>query len=176
MRILSAGLFLAPVLALSLPAVAQNDTSSQTNGRPPVSVLSRRPVAQPVAPPSAAGYVPAAPVPPELSVGGLNQTLSEAERTQNPDALLLAYGQAVTDPTLARIAIGQLLSNYYSLRNRAQTADQVTQAVGEASLRFQVLQTAQNQVLIQQNQQLFQQNARIIALLEANQNRTTIQR
>jgi hypothetical protein len=87
------------------------------------------------------------------------------ERTQNADALLLAYGQAVTDPTLARAAIAQLLTSYYGLRNQAQTAEQATQAVAEANLRFQVLQSAQNQILIQQNQQILQQNAQIIALL-----------
>lgn len=148
---------------------------AQDAGRAPVSVLSRRPVQ---APPLNGGQPPTQgqfqgsqpPVVPALSASGLNQTLSGAEQTQNADALLLAYGQAVTDPVLARLAIGQLLANYYSLRNQAQTAQQATQAVGEASLRFQVLQSAQNQVLIQQNQQLLLQNARILALLEANAN------
>lgn len=92
----------------------------------------------------------------------------QAERTQNADALLLAYGQAVTDADLARFAIGQLLSSYYALRNQAQTAEQATQAVAEANLRFQVLQSAQNQIMVQQNQQILQQNAQIIALLRQN--------
>ena len=98
---------------------------------------------------------------------GIANSLQNAERNQNADSLLLLYGQAVTQPDLARAAIAGLLSNYYSLRNRAQTADQATQAVSEAMLRFSVLQAAQNQVLIQQNQQILQQNARVIALLEA---------
>lgn len=106
--------------------------------------------------------------------GGLNGVLSEAERNQDADALLLAYGQAVTDPNLARLAIGQLLSNFYTLRNQAQTPEQATQAISEASLRFQVLQAAQNQVLIQQNQQILQQNAQIIALLQRGQVQTQI--
>lgn len=106
------------------------------------------------------------PRPPAVPNGGLNATLSQAERNQDADALLLAYGQAVTDPNLARLAIGQLLANFYSLRNQAQTPEQATQAVSEASLRFQVLQAAQNQVLIQQNQQILQQNAQMIALLQ----------
>jgi len=156
------------VLGAALPTFAQG-TAPTTDVRPPVEVLSRRPVT-PV-PVGVQGRNPAQPIPPALSASGLNQTLSQAEQTQNADALLLAYGQAVTDPTLARLAIGQLLSNYYSLRNQAQTAEQATQAVGEATLRFQVLQSAQNQVLIQQNQQLLAQNARIIALLEAGLNR-----
>ncbi len=106
---------------------------------------------------------PASPAP-----TGLNSTLAQAERDQNADALLLGYGQAVTDPTLARLAIGQLLNNFYTLRNQAQTPEQASQAVNEASLRFQVLAAAQNEVLIQQNQQILQQNAKIIALLQRN--------
>ncbi|RYX84604.1 hypothetical protein EON83_09660 [bacterium] len=106
--------------------------------------------------------------------GGLNGVLAQAERNQDSDALLLAYGQAVTDPNLARLAIGQLLTNFYTLRNQAQTPEQATQAVSEASLRFQVLQAAQNQILIQQNQQLLQQNAQIIALLQRNQVQTQV--
>lgn len=90
----------------------------------------------------------------------------QAERTQNADALLLAYGQAVTDAGLARAAIAQLLSSYYTMRNGAQTAEQAVQAVAEANLRFQVLQAAQNQIMVQQNQQILQQNAQIIALLQ----------
>lgn len=93
-------------------------------------------------------------------------SIKNAERTQNADNLLLTYGQAVTTPELARAAIGQLLGDYYQLRNQAQTADQATQAVSEAMLRFMVLQTAQNQILVQQNQQLLQQQERIIELLE----------
>ena len=104
--------------------------------------------------------------PPAVPNGGLNATLAQAERNQDADALLLGYGQAVTDASLARMAIGQLLTNFYSLRNQAQTPEQATQAVSEASLRFQVLQVAQNQVLIQQNQQILQQNAQMIALLQ----------
>ncbi len=90
----------------------------------------------------------------------------QAERTQNADALLIAYGQAVTDADLARSAIAQLLSSYYTMRNGAQTAEQAVQAVAEANLRFQVLQAAQNQIMVQQNQQILQQNAQIIALLQ----------
>ena len=92
--------------------------------------------------------------------------IQDAERAQDSDTLLQNYGQAVTTPELARAAIGQLLSDYYKLRNQAKTADQATQAVSEALLRFMVLQTAQNQILVQQNQQMLQQNERIIELLE----------
>lgn len=102
-----------------------------------------------------------------VTAGSLAQSIQNSERTQNADNLLLTYGQAVTTPELARAAIGQLLGDYYQLRNQAQTADQATQAVSEAMLRFMVLQTAQNQILVQQNQQLLQQQDRIIELLEA---------
>lgn len=135
---------LGALFALSAVAVAQNN--GQNNGR-------NNPARQPAAP---------------LSPAGVAATLQNAERSQNPDALLLAYGEAVTNPTLARVAIGTLLSNYYSLRNQAQTADQATQAVAEATLRFMVLQTAQNQVIIQQNQQILEQNARLIQVMERN--------
>ena len=107
--------------------------------------------------------------PPANSIGAamLATTIKNAERAQDADSLLLAYGQAVTDPQLARAALSQLLDSYYKLRNQAQTADQAIQAISEASLRFQVLQSAQNQVLIQQNQQILNQNARLIELMEA---------
>ena len=105
--------------------------------------------------------------PPTAAPGGvLNTTITQAEQTQDSETLLLAYGQAATDPTLARQAISQLLSNFYTLRNQAQTPQQASQAIDEASLRFQVFQTAQNQIIIQQNQQLLQQNAQMIQLLQ----------
>jgi hypothetical protein len=115
-------------------------------------------------------YVPPRPAPSTGNGAAANLTndITNYERTQNADALLLAYGQAVTDPVLARAAIAQLLTSYYGLRNQAQSAEQATQAVSEANLRFQVLQAAQNQVLIQQNQQILNQNAEIIQLLKQN--------
>lgn len=97
---------------------------------------------------------------------GLAAIIQGAEGMQNGDALVLAYGQSVTDPQLARVALGLLLTNYYQLRNQAQTAEQAVQAVNEAELRFAVFAAAQNQVIIQQNQTLIQQNQRIIELLE----------
>ena len=130
-------------------------------------------LAQPVAP---RGAAPAAPNSVSngqtVTAGSLASAIQNAESTQNADNLLLTYGQAVTTPELARAAIGQLLNDYYKLRNQAQTADQATQAVSEAMLRFMVLQTAQNQILVQQNQQLLQQQDRIIELLEAQNKRT----
>jgi hypothetical protein len=124
--------------------------------------------AQPTAPRQTPAR-PAAPRPAPGPNSSLAADILGYERTQNADALLLAYGQAVTDPTLARAAIAQLLNNYYSLRNQAQTAEQATQAVAEANLRFQVLQAAQNQVLIQQNQQILNQNAQLIRLMQQQQ-------
>ena len=125
--------------------------------------------AQPVSPrnPNLAAQTPTIQTGQAVTAGSLAQSIQNSERTQNADNLLLTYGQAVTTPELARAAIGQLLGDYYQLRNQAQTADQATQAVSEAMLRFMVLQTAQNQILVQQNQQLLQQQERIIELLEA---------
>jgi hypothetical protein len=111
------------------------------------------------------GRQPNRPAPGGFAPNELAGIILNSERNQDADSLLLAYGQAVTDPNLARAAIAQLLSSYYLLRNQAQAADQAVQAVAEANLRFQVLQAAQNQVMIQQNQQLIEQNAQIIELL-----------
>ena len=129
----------------------------------PVSVL-----AQPRNPtrPGATQPRTAPPAPNINTPSGLASSIQNAERTQNSDALVLAYGQSVTDAQLARATLTKLLGDYYALRNQAQTADQATQAIGEASLRFQVFQAAQNQVLVQQNQILMQQNQRIIELLQ----------
>ncbi len=134
-----------------------------------VAALSATATAQPVGPrnPNLAAQTPTIQTGQAVTAGSLAQSIQNSERTQNADNLLLTYGQAVTTPELARAAIGQLLNDYYQLRNQAQTADQATQAVSEAMLRFMVLQTAQNQILVQQNQQLLQQQDRIIELLEA---------
>ena len=126
-----------------------------------LAITSQVSQAQPA--PRGAGAAQGQMVTPEALAG----TIQNSVRAQNSDALLQAYGQAVTTPELARVAISQLLNDYYRLRNQAQTAEQATQAVSEAMLRFMVLQTAQNQILVQQNQQMLQQNERIIELLEA---------
>ena len=123
--------------------------------------------AQIAARPAAGKATPARPVPPNITTpAGLATSIQTAESTQNADSLIFAYGQSVTDPLLARTALAQLLSNYYQLRNQATTAEQASQAVNEAGLRFQVMQAAQNEVIIQQNQQLLLQNQRILDLLE----------
>ena len=137
---------------LAFCAVAASSARAQQQQPRPQQQPQNVPMGQTVTPSSLAG------------------SIQNAERSQNADNLLLTYGQAVTMPELARAAIGQLLNDYYKLRNQAQTADQATQAISEAMLRFMVLQTAQNQVLVQQNQQLLQQQSRIISLLE-EQNR-----
>ena len=104
---------------------------------------------------------------------GLAATIQYAETSQNSDALIVAYGQAVTNPILARAALGQLLSSYYVMRNQAQTPEQASQAVNEAALRFAVFAAAQNEVIVQQNQQLLLQNQKIINLLQEMAPKTT---
>ena len=145
-------LVFALVAGSSVVAVAQPRTPNAPNRAP----------AQPNAQPNQT-----------ITPGSLAGAIQNSERTQNADNLLLTYGQAVTTPELVRAAVGQLLTDYYQLRNQAQTADQATQAVSEAMLRFMVLQTAQNQILVQQNQQLLQQQARIIELMEEQNKRAT---
>ena len=120
----------------------------------------------------AQGAAPSAPRPPAKpptalsSVGQLIATLNRAEAAMNGDALIYTYGQAVTNPLLARGALAHLMADYYGLRSKATSAMQASQAVDEAALRFSVMQAAQNQVTVQQNQIIIEQNQRIIALLE----------
>lgn len=106
--------------------------------------------------------------------------IARAEAAGNADALVLAYGEAVRDPQIARGALSQLLTDYFRLRSLATSAMQASQAVDEAALRFSIFQAAQNQVNVQQNQQvlaqqqklveqndtIIKQNERIIALLD----------
>ena len=100
------------------------------------------------------------------SVSQLIDALRRAEGEMNGDALIFAYGQAVTNPLLARGALAHLMFDYYGLRSKATSAMQASQAVDEAILRFSVMHAAQNQVTVQQNQIIIDQNQRIIALLE----------
>jgi hypothetical protein len=96
----------------------------------------------------------------------LTTVLRRSERERNADALILTYGQAITDPQMARRALALLLSDYYQMRRQAQTAQQASQAIDEIMLRIAVLQAAQNQATVQQNQAIIEQNQRIIQLLE----------
>lgn len=96
------------------------------------------------------------------TAAGVASTLARAEATADASSLLLAYGEAVRDPQLTRVALTQLLTDYYRLRALAASAAQASQAVDEAALRFAIFQAAQNQVNVQQNQQILQQNQRLI--------------
>jgi hypothetical protein len=87
--------------------------------------------------------------------------IARAEAAGNANDLVLAYGDAVRDPQLARGALTQLLTDYFRLRSLASSAMQASQAVDEAALRFAIFQAAQNQVNVQQNQQLLAQQQKI---------------
>jgi hypothetical protein len=114
------------------------------------------------------------------SVTKLISDILTAERANNANDLVLAYGNSVRDPQLARGALSALLYDFYNRRALAASAPQASQAVDETLLRFSIFQAAQNQVQVQQNQQslelsqkivqqndmLIRQNARAIALLE----------
>lgn len=114
------------------------------------------------------------------SVTRLISDILTAERANNANDLVLAYGQSVRDPQLARGALSALLYDFYNRRAMAASAPQASQAVDETLLRFSIFQAAQGQVQVQQNQQmlelsqkiveqndlLIRQNARSIALLE----------
>jgi hypothetical protein len=127
---------------------------------------------------------PGAPIPmPSSSLPTVNRLITDiftAERASNANDLVLAYGQSVRDPQLARGALSALLYDFYNRRALAASAPQASQAVDETLLRFSIFQAAQNQVQVQQSQQalelnqrlveqndiLIRQNARSIALLE----------
>jgi hypothetical protein len=93
--------------------------------------------------------------------------IARAEAAGNANDLVLAYGDAVRDPQLARSALTQLLTDYFRLRSLATSAMQASQAVDEAALRFAIFQAAQNQVNVQQNQQLLAQHQKLIEQNEA---------
>ncbi|MEO6908565.1 MAG: hypothetical protein ABI210_11810 [Abditibacteriaceae bacterium] len=107
------------------------------------------------------------------TVAQLIAGIAKAEQTNNANDLVYAYGEAVRVPILARGALTRLMYDYYRMRAAATTPEQATQAVNEASLRFQVFQSAQmmtatqqNQQLVDQNTQLIKQNQQIIQLLQ----------
>lgn len=124
-----------------------------------------------VAPPSAASIpVPQSTLP---TVNRLIEEIMRAESANNANDLVLAYGQSVREPQLARGALAALLYDFYRLRALAGSAMQASQAVDETNLRFSIFQAAQNQVQVQQgqqilaqNQRIIEQNQKIIALLE----------
>ena len=122
----------------SQPAFAQNDHSAST----PATVAT---------PP---GTLP--------SVNRVVSDIMRAEKANNANDLVLAYGQAVRDPQLAKGALSALLYDFYRLRSLAGSAMQASQAVDETSLRFAIFQAAQNQVNVQQNQQALEQSQKII--------------
>lgn len=109
---------------------------------------------------------PAASIPMPTStlptVNRLVADILQAENAKNANDLVLAYGQAVRDPQLARGALSALLYDYYRLRAIAGSTMQVSQAVDETALRFAIFQAAQSQVQVQQNQQILEQNQRLI--------------
>jgi len=126
---------------LSQPAFAQDDGTGSTPAAPEVTPL----------PP---GTLP--------SVNRVVTDIMRAEKANNANDLVLAYGQAVRDPQLAKGALSALLYDFYRLRALAGSAMQASQAVDETSLRFAIFQAAQNQVNVQQNQQALEQNQKII--------------
>ncbi|MDQ3814390.1 MAG: hypothetical protein M3347_10615 [Armatimonadota bacterium] len=129
--------------------------AANAQSAPPAAPIYKTPVWEPTAPSVAPPAAPSTPT-------DLMATLRQAERDNNADALVYSYGQAVTDARLARGALALLMSDYYRMRAQATTADQASQAVDEAALRFAVMRAAQNQATVQQNQTLIQQNEVII--------------
>jgi hypothetical protein len=96
------------------------------------------------------------------TVNRLIADILRAENAKNANDLVLAYGNSVRDPQLARGTLSALLYDYYRLRAIAGSTMQVSQAVDETALRFAIFQSAQGQVQVQQNQQILDQNQRLI--------------
>jgi len=148
------------------------DPAADDAGTAPASrsgSANRLPDLVPVDPPRTAPTAPRAD-----SVPGVDELLSgliAAERQNNGDRVVYSYGQAVRDPELARSVLSHLMTDYYALRGKAQSAMQASQAVDEASLRLSLFRAAQNQVTVLQNQTLVQQHQRLI---EQNQQMITL--
>ena len=162
---LAAGLaVLSAIASTAVSAAAEEAVSNQpqpTTSAPPATRLAQITAGTPSTP-----RTTPRPATAPSSVAQLVGALNRAEADMNGDALIFSYGQAVTNPSLARGALAHLMYDYYGLRAKATSAMQASQAVDEAILRFSVMQAAQNQVTVQQNQIIIDQNQRIIALLE----------
>lgn len=117
--------------------------------------------------------VPSVPMPKSTlpTVNRLIADILQAESENNANDLVLAYGQSVREPQLARGALAALLYDFYRLRALAGSAMQASQAVDETGLRFSIFQAAQNQVQVQQGEQILEQNRKII---EQNQRMITL--
>jgi hypothetical protein len=85
-------------------------------------------------------------------------------KSESTTKLADIYKRAAADPNLTRALLAYSLKQYFDLRSGAESAMQVSQAADEANVRFMILQSAQNQTIIQQNK-------RIIELLEQIANR-----
>lgn len=136
-------------LALIAPSSAQ--TTNPATG----AVVASTPPSAPVA----SGQLP--------TTSSVMSNIARAEAAGNANDLVLAYGEAVRDPQLAKSALTQLLTDYFRLRSLATSAMQASQAVDEAALRFAIFQAAQNQVNVQQNQQLLAQQQKLVEQNEA---------
>jgi|GEM_PF-4355352 len=128
-----------------------------TEGVPPDSDYAASQPAAPIHEYYGPSSLPSLPTVAQLIAG-----IAKAEQANNANDLVYAYGEAVRNPALARGALTRLMYDYYRMRAAAVTSEQASQAVNEASLRFQVFQSAQLTTTTQQNQQLLEQNAQII--------------
>jgi hypothetical protein len=162
---LAAGLAVLCVTSMTTVCVFADEPAAKKPQPDTTKQLATR-LAQVTAPKPSTPRPSAKPATAPSSVAQLIAALNQAEATMNGDALIYTYGQAVTNPLLARGALAHLMYDYYGLRAKATSAMQASQAVDEAILRFSVMQAAQNQVQVQQNQIIIDQNQRIIALLE----------
>lgn len=163
------GLVVACMLLMVSVAGAQqqgDDDDDAPMATPPNVVVTQGVIGTPAAAPVQGApideYYGPSGLPSLPTVAQLITAIAQAEQTNNANDLVYAYGEAVRNPSLARGALTRLMYDYYRMRTAATTPEQATQAVNEASLRFQVFQSAQLMTVTQQNQQLVDQNALII--------------
>src|SRR5436190_20588151 len=83
----------------------------------------------------------------------------QKDKIRAHDRLAALYREAATDPANTEELVARIYGEYQTNQNLVKSAAQGSQVASEASVRFQLLLAAQNEVLIQQNK-------RVIELLE----------
>jgi hypothetical protein len=78
------------------------------------------------------------------------------DKADSATKLANLYASLAQHPNAMRVWVGMMMKEYSSLREGAQSAAQVSQAANEAGIKFQLLMTAQNQLIIEQNKRIIE--------------------
>lgn len=68
--------------------------------------------------------------------------------------LLAAYRKMTQSSTVIDANVGGIMLDYYRNKNNAESAAQASQVIGESAFKLSLIQTAQNQQLIDQNNKI----------------------